>query len=502
MAPAGERPLEADPGGDQPHPAEVPGREAEEAGGRFLRRLGFLIPLLLLAACAGDARGAKGSGTPAPATEEKKEPPKVLAIRAPEALAERLKEGAFFRWGMPRFENLRVEMGPEATGDAVVWIDGLPVSPDLASRLQGLPVGFEGGVFTFAGAHYPTGQALALRLPEAETPSWVVIGNDDEEAVWLASEVLFRLASTLTGQRRGRRGAPLDFDYLLRETPSMARSGRWIRRSAAGGWTVDPSSERDDFAEWDRTFGALVPIQGERVSLLVPVSGRGRPELVRLVAELDRAASAMAARMAAPAGPPVRIVLEPDYVEQGRHTGEIDPAVRGKRADLHLVYHPDDQFAYRYALAQVLLERTGIGEGVPEGLRRGAALWLSGDWYGRPYAEWLPLLAAARVLPEAHDILTSEDREDGSEVLWTPAAAAVVERLPGSTLGEKLGKASLQKIGEILKGLRFEASSPSPFSRGEKGSEAPFLKGVSLAMLNSLEGGYHAPSVGRQLDRL
>lgn len=422
---------------------------------------------------------------------------------------ERLKEGSFFRWGVPRFENLRVEMEPDASGDAVVWIDRLPVSPDLAARVQGLPVGFENGVITFAGTPYPTGRALALRLPKAETPSWAVVGQEDEDAVWLASEVLFRLASAVTGQRRGRRSAPPDFDYLLRETSSMARSGRWVP-NGVGGWTVDPSAERDDFSEWDRAFGALVPIQGERVSLLVPPADRERPELVRLSAELDRAAASMATRMAAAAsGPPVRIVLEPDYVSQGRHTGDIDPAVRGTRADLHLVYHPDDHFAYRYALAQVLLERAGIGEDVPAGLRRGAALWLSGDWYGRPYAEWLPTLAATRVLPEARDILAAEDREDGSEVLWAPAAAAVVERLPGRTVGEKVRQASIQRVEEILRSLRSDASPPLPPSprsergtRGERGKDDVFLKGVSLAMLNSLEGGYHSPSVGRQLDRL
>ncbi|HEV2845022.1 MAG TPA: hypothetical protein VG477_09270, partial [Thermoanaerobaculia bacterium] len=238
---------------------------------------------------------------------------------------------------MPRFEGLRVEMGPGASGDAVVWIDRLPVAPDLAGRLQGLPVGFEGGALSLAGVCYPSGQSLALRLPEAEKPSWVVVGRDEEEAVSLASDVLFRLASTLTGQRQGRRGVPLDFDYVLQETPWMLRSGRWAR-NAEGGWAVDPASERDDFAEWERYFTALVPIPGQRVSLLVPPADRNRPELIRLASELERAVS----RMPMPAGPPVTVVLEPDYVAQGRHTGEIGPAVPGQRADLHLVYHPDD----------------------------------------------------------------------------------------------------------------------------------------------------------------
>lgn len=205
--------------------------------------------------------------------------------------------------------------------------------------------------------------------------------------------------------------------------------------------------------------------------------------------------------MPLPAGEPVTIVLEPDYTAQGRRTGEIGPAVPGQRADLHLVYHPDDLFAYRYVLAKVLLKRAGVD--APAALRNGAALWLSGDWYGRPYHDWLPALAAARLIPEAREILAEEEPEDASEALWTPVAARVVERLPGKGIEEKIRQASPERVEEILAELRSEASSPDPLFPGERGKEKRlFLKGVSLAMSNSLEGGYHAPSVERQLDRL
>lgn len=410
-----------------------------------------------------------------------------------------MEQDGFLRWAASRFESLRFEMGPEASGDAVVWVDRLPASPEAASRLQGLPVDLSAEVLEFAGTRYPSGEAMALRLPAAEKPSWVVLGRNEEAAVSLTTDILFRLAFTLTGEGRGRRSRPFDFDYVLQESPWMMRSGYWVR-NAAGGWTVDPASERDDFAEWDRAFAAMVQIPGERVSLLVSPGDRQRRELILLAGELDRAAAGMARRIDAPAGP-VTILVEPDYVAQGRHAGDIGPAVPGQRVDLHLVYHPDDFFAYRYALAQTLLEKAGIGKGVPVALRRGAALWLSGDWYGRRYAEWLPTLVAANVLPEAGEILAAEEPEDGSEVLWTPVAAAVVEKLPGGTLKEKVGRASSERVGEILQILPYEASSFGPFSPG-KGKEVPFLKGVSLAMRNGLEWGYHAPSVGRQLDRL
>ena len=314
----------------------------------------------------------------------------------------------------------------------------------------------------------------------------------------MADEVLFRVASTITGQRRGRRGAPLDVDYLLRETPWMERSGRWAR-AADGAWTLDRAAERDDLAEWDRAFGGMAALGSKQVRLLVPAAEKERPELLRLAAQLDLAVGEMAPRVPVELSSPITVVIEPDYVTQGRHTGEIGEAVRGRRADLHLVYSPDDLSAYRHALAGVLLDRAGQAGKLPPALARGAALWLSRDWYGKPYPDWLPLLAAARVLPDPAEILAREEPEDASPLLSAPAAAAVVDRLPGGTLAAKLAHPpTAAKVAEVLSSLGAGAGAapavPSP--QGE------FLKGISLAMHNSLEGGYQAPAVERQLDAL
>ena len=207
----------------------------------------------------------------------------------------------------------------------------------------------------------------------------------------------------------------------------------------------------------------------------------------------------MASRVPVALSSPLAVVVEPDYVAQGRHTGEIGEAVPGPHADLHLVYSPEDIPAYRYALAGALLARADLAAKLPPALARGAALWLSRDWYGRPYPDWLPLLAAAQVLPGAEEILAPDDPPDASRLLETPAAAAVVERLPGATLWEKLGRPpEAGKIREIL--LRAGAGAPPPLPPAAR--RLPFLKGVSLAMLNRLEVGYHAPTVGRQLDVL
>lgn len=263
---------------------------------------------------------------------------------------------------------------------------------------------------------------------------------------------------------------------------------------------IDSASEKDDLADWERWFGGLAPILTDRVVLLVRSSEKSRPELIRLAADLDRAAAEMAPRVPVTIDSPITVVVEPDHVVQGRHTGEIGEAVSGRRADLHLVYNEADLPAYRFALAKTLLQRAGFAGKVPAALERGAALWLSRDWYGRPYPDWLPLLVQARVLPEVGEILALQESPDASPILWTPAAAAVVDRLPGATVKERMATVPAEKrVREILNQLqtlrvRSKMAVAPP--------ALPFLKGISFAMANSLEGGYHAPAIGTQLDRL
>ncbi len=250
-----------------------------------------------------------------------------------------------------------------------------------------------------------------------------------------------------------------------------------------------------------------------RVTLLTAEAESARPELSRLAAELDRAAAEMAARLPpAPNAPPVRIAVAADFVAQAKETGEIGPAVLGGvggiggRCDITLVYHPDDLFADHYAVAQVLLARSGVASRQPLWIARGAALQLSGDWYGRSWRDWLPRLAAARALPTAEQLLATEEQPDASAPLWTPVAAAIVDRLPGKTLAEKLARPpSAAAVTAILQEIqRLPAPSPPPTPPAPPASRGSirFLKGVSLAMSNRLEGGYHAPGLDDRLDAL
>ena len=196
----------------------------------------------------------------------------------------------------------------------------------------------------------------------------------------------------------------------------------------------------------------------------------------------------MAPRVPLAPAAPVTVAVERDHVEQIRHTGAVGEATFGSgteaAADLHLVYHPRDLFAYRQAIGRVLLDRAGLAERLPPYLRDGAALWLAGagggassgasggasgaagaagpagEWYGLPVAAWLAPLAAADVLPTVDELLAGEEPGDGSRLLWTPVAAALIDRLPGDTVAAKLATADLRgRAADLLAQLSAEGKA-------------------------------------------
>jgi hypothetical protein len=263
-------------------------------------------------------------------------------------------------------------------------------------------------------------------------------------------------------------------------------------------------------------------------------SGYAAPVPDDLSARIGVAVSAMAPLVPIDPATRIAVVVEPDHVEQIRHAGAVGEAVSGP-GGFHLVYHPRDAFAYRQAVGRVLLERAGLADGLPQYLVEGAALWLSGaagdevgaaaagEWYGRPWRGWLDPFAAAGVLPAVDELLAVEAPPDGSRLLWTPVAAALIDALPGDTVTAKLGGSpSVLREAAVALLARLEAegaatrraAEPSaPIATGfayagppptvpARDPLPPFLAGVSLAMLNDHALGYQAPSVDRALARL
>lgn len=249
-------------------------------------------------------------------------------------------------------------------------------------------------------------------------------------------------------------------------------------------------------------------IRSGRVTLRLAPGETRRAELGELAARLDEALGAMAARLPLAGDLSLEIAVEPDYAAQARAHGAVGEAVEGRGSDLALVFDPADGDSYRFALAYRLLARAGLAS-LPPGIANGAALWLSEGWYGRAAKEWLAPLARAGAFPAAAELLAQKAPEDGSQLLAAPVAAAWIERRPGRTLIEKLdgGLPTAAALDRELAALAAGAAKGEGSERAvplgsERVAAGRFLRGVSFAMLNSIDGGYHAPSVEREYDRL
>lgn len=435
----------------------------------------------------------------------------------------------------------------------------LPASEEVRALVAGLPVDLSTAAPVLGGTRYPAaevGLAVALstgeRSEDGDTspPRWLVVGREPRAVGVLVAERIFRTVGF------GADGWEEGTDYMLRGSARERRAGGWRR----DGGDVRAEDQRDDFAEVAEWFAGLRRVPAGPVTLLVDGgvdSGSGHSEEAsssstmgrattpasaydarldpeRLAGELREAVAEMT-RLLGGDGATIQsltVAIERDHVEQIRHTGKVGEAVAGGAANLHLVLHPDDGFAYRHGLALALLDRSWVSASgpLPPYLRHGAALWLvdpglsdprlsdpplaagaapSGpSWYGLPWRGWLPHFAAADVLPTADELLAEEDLADGSFLIWAPVAARIVDALPGSTLAERLGdRAALRRVAEevlaeLARGAEGKPVTATSRAFPSRDSLPPFLAGVSLAMLNDLQLGYQSPSVDLALGHL
>ncbi|MEO1083484.1 MAG: hypothetical protein AAFY88_04520, partial [Acidobacteriota bacterium] len=415
----------------------------------------------------------------------------TLAVRSGDAAFKRaLAEAPMQRWILPENPNVRLEVAPRATGDVTLETCALPTDQEDRPDLEGLPLRFKEYGFEFAGEPYRDPQlAFAVRRPSSRR--WVVCGFTPEASAALADRVLRQEA----GVRFWRRQEP--FDYLIHEHDYSRRAGHW--RVTEGVVEPDPD-ERNDMRTRAATYAALVPIERPSVRVHVPAAGRNDPRGPALADALHGDVPRLRQRLGvktAATERPVDVLVEGDYVEQGRHVGRIDPAVVADDR-LHLVFHEDDTDFYRVETGRLLLRRAGLD--LPPMLEDGAALWLAERWYGRHFKAWMPDLAFADVLPTADELRRADRPGDGSRVLFPIAVAWGLDQLPGETLRQKLTGDPLPAVAAALAGYR-APPGPEP-SPPPKAVALPFQRGVSFAMANGLEVGYHARGVDDQLERL
>ncbi|MEM6793838.1 MAG: hypothetical protein AAF725_07630 [Acidobacteriota bacterium] len=489
------------------------------------------IPLLLLtlASAATDAEGVSA----APETLRR-----LVVQTDEEAIADALERRSFSRWVLPNAPGLVLEITGAASGQEIdapaaerhsertaATIEactlgactlraqnaGDPGLEALRAKLAPVPAGFEpasaegGGALRlgetrYAGSHL----ALAVRLPRAGGERrWVVYGFEPESVARAVDQVLFQESGVRSGSSSGRR----PFDYLLLENDYSQRSGLW--RLEEDGGVLLGVEERDDLAQRERLYAAMLKHRRPRVVLEVP-PGLDLPA-ARLADRLESEAARLEKRLGVPLKAPIEVRVETDHVAQGRHTGAIGAAVLSSEGRLHLVHDGRDQDLYSYEMARLMLRRSGAAPralfGASSTLEDGAALWLSGRWFGRLRDEWLADLVFADVLPDADELRARRRPGDGSRVLWPPVAAAILDRVPGETLAAKLMS---ERLEVHLEGPRLKASlrsllaaaPPARPEAAEKGARAlPFQRGLSFAMANGLEIGYHAPGIGERFER-
>ncbi len=429
----------------------------------------------------------------APAAERR-----TIAVDVPagaEAVAEALRGRWWLRWIEERRDGPQVVVAPGAVGETRILIRPLPAGEAVAELLAGLPVHLGEGVLELDGTAYRDARhTLAVRLPRAERTTWLVTGSESDRLASLAGLLIQKEAGLGIW---GRDGEP--FDYLLSASWWLERSGRW--RATEVGFGVDRGAERDDFRERDAYYAGMRDFPGRRLWTRGPRLILEHTDALAMARRLDAAIEPMASLLPLELKAPVRLVIEGDYVAQGRYLSQIGAAVLAGDGAVHAVYHPDDEHAVKHRIAAALLARAGLAEGLPPWIADGAALWLSGTWFGRDWRDWLPRLAAARVLPSAEQLLAAERQADASAPLWTPVAASLIDAIPGETLRQKL--AAMPGEPAVAAHLaRLARLPPPPALERRAASGVPFLRGVSLAMLNTIDGGYHAPSVDERLERL
>ncbi len=422
---------------------------------------------------------------------------RTIAIDIPDdATAKALRDDGWIRWLTDNRDDVDIVIGPGAQGDSEILVRPLPIEDPVSELLGHLPIKLSEGALELDGTTYrqPT-QTLAARLPQAAKTTWLVSGYHIEQVADLTKLIVFKEAGVRMWGR-----SDSSFDYMLRESSWLERSGVW--HSTETGFEVDREGERNDFPVRDDYYSSMVSLSGQSVVLRAPAAMASRPAIRRLARDLDAATLAIAKRVPIELERPVQVIIEHDHVTQGRYLGEIGEAVLATEGAVHIILHEQDTYAYLHHIAAALVQRAKLDASLTPWFRDGAALWLSRKWFGREFEAWLPRFAAARLLPSVDQLLAKERQDDGSDPLWIPVAASLIDAAPGSNLRQKLAalpdnagmRAQLARLAQ-LKPTQEIPTTPSP-------PEIPFLDGISFAMLNRIDGGYHAPSVNDRLERL
>lgn len=403
----------------------------------------------------------------------------------------------FVRWAaFARREGTQVRVVRESEPDPAGWetvrLAAPPVSNAFRNRLASFPVALESTGFVFDGRPYRAiGDAVVLSHPQRPSET-LVLGNSRDAAV-RGSRWIFRSSD----------GGPGRFYALSGE---LTKEG-CFRRTRAGVLEIDRASERDRIADRERFFSSLA--SGRRGNAVWRFRVGERRTFEKWAPVLDRFLSAETGRSA------VTVLLYPDPSTKGLSMGSSRPADlawEGDRARVDI----DASAPAEPDLVSPVLAAAAIG-GAESALRGRPILLLAagarahGRWWGRDVASFAAFLERAGVHPTVREILAGEEgddpsaREDVSPIFAVGSAASWLDsgfREGGDAALRRAFAAPDHELAATLERWRRSAQRVPVSAPRRRPLPPGFLRGVSYAMSNSVEGSYASPRSLETLKRL
>jgi hypothetical protein len=394
------------------------------------------------------------------------------------------------RWvAFARREGLEIRVARDSDrigpGWEMVRVATPPVASGFRSRLARFPVALEAAGFTFDGRAYRDARDGLLLTDPAGAETFVLANSRD---------AAMRLLRSVFGRDRG---SPGRFRAVSGE---LSKEGSF-RRTAAGRLEIDRSTGTDRIADRERFLAGLGTERRGRV--VWRFRAPERPAFERWAPVLDRFLAGKKT------GDAMTVFLYPDPATKGLYTGSSRPAdvswgEGGGRVDV------DASAPAEPDLVSPVLASAAIGDRQPR-LRERAVLLAAagaralGRWWGRDVASFAAFLERAGVQPSVEDVLDDPDRGDLSPICAVGAAASWLDagfREGGTALLEKALAAPDGDLRGSLVRWRRAALDRSPSIPSRRALPPGFLRGVSYAMTNSIEGSYASPRSLTTLRRL
>lgn len=385
--------------------------------------------------------------------------------------------------GWAKRRGIQIESGPEETpvpeGFEAAHLWSVPISERLKPALGQFPISFDERGFVFDGRTYSgNGDGIFLRDPGKPTETFV-LGNEARTVAELAARRIF-----------WREDPPADYVVVSGE---LSKRGRFLARD--GRLSIDRAADVDQIARREEFFRVL------RREKKAGTEWEFRESESSAAANWEKAAARFAGKR------PFSIRLFPDAATKGLYTGSSRPAdlvaEAGKvrvEIDASAPEEPD--------IVSPVLAAAALAASEPLLTERRTLLLAAGArrfgrWWGRDVRSFGAFARAAGVEPSLDEVLESAENVSpvlavGTVAAWLDAGVrlegeSAVERALAGAPGSLRAKLSRWREAAVRQSVKPPARRPMPEG---------FLRGVSYAMTNSIEGAYVSPRSLETLKRV